>query len=124
MESGEYQWPWLGVRGNSVNLTVVKANDLPTRQGAYIHMVVSGGPAEEAGLQGSSGIEMVDGFEVPVGGDVVIEADGQPVADFSALLVKVSDKSPDDVIELTIFRDGERRQIAVELAPRPSGERP
>jgi hypothetical protein len=36
---------------------------------------------------------MVDGLEVPVGGDVVIEADGQPVADFSALLVAVSDKS-------------------------------
>jgi S1-C subfamily serine protease len=50
IESGAYQWPWLGVRGNSVNLIVVKANSLSTRRGAYIHAVVSGGPAEEAGL--------------------------------------------------------------------------
>jgi S1-C subfamily serine protease len=55
---------------------------------------------------------------------VVIEADGQPVADFSALLVAVSDKSPGDSIELTIIRDGEQERITVELAPRPSGELP
>jgi S1-C subfamily serine protease len=122
IESGAFQWPWLGIRGSSVNLIVAAANNLPTRRGAYIHAVVPGGPAEEAGLQGSSGVERVDGLEVPVGGDVVVEADGEPVSDFSALLVAVSDKRPDDTIELTILRDGERRQIAVELAPRPEGE--
>jgi S1-C subfamily serine protease len=56
-----------------------------------------------------------------VGGDVVIEADGTPVSDFGALLVAVSGKRPDDTIELTVLRDGARRQIAVELAPRPAG---
>jgi S1-C subfamily serine protease len=124
IESGSYQWPWLGVRGNSVNLIVVEANNLSTRRGAYIHAIVSDGPAEKAGMQGSSGTQTVDGLEVPVGGDVVIEADGQPVADFSALLVAVSDKSPGDSIELTIIRDGEQERITVELAPRPSGELP
>jgi 2-alkenal reductase len=124
IESGAYQWSWLGVRGNSVNLIIVDANNLSTRRGAYIHAVVSDGPADQAGLQGSSGMEMVDGLEVPVGGDVVIEADGQPVDDFSALLVAVSDKSPGDAIELTVLRDGERERVTVELAPRPSGELP
>jgi S1-C subfamily serine protease len=101
---------------------VAAANNLPTRRGAYIHAVVPGGPAEKAGLQGSSGMERVDGLEVPVGGDVVVEADGGPVSDFSALLVAVSDKRPDDSIELTVLRDGERTAITVELAPRPAGE--
>jgi len=122
IESGAFQWPWLGIRGSSVNLIVAKANNLSTRRGAYIHAVVSGGPAEKAGLQGSSGLEQVDGLEVPVGGDVVVEADGKPVSDFSALLVAVSDKRPDDSIELTVLRDGARKQITVELAPRPAGE--
>jgi S1-C subfamily serine protease len=122
IESGAFQWPWLGVRGSSVNLIIAKANNLSTRRGAYIHAVVSGGPAEEAGLQGSSRTERVDGIEVPVGGDVVIEADGKSVSDFSALLVAVSDKRPQDTIELTVLRDGARRQISVKLAPRPAGE--
>jgi 2-alkenal reductase len=121
IENQVYQWPWLGVRGGSVNLTIVEANDLPVNRGAYIHAVVSGGPAAEAGLQGSTGTVEVDGFEVPVGGDVVIEADGEPITDFSALLVHVSDRVPGDTIELTILRDGDRQQITVELEPRPSG---
>jgi S1-C subfamily serine protease len=57
-----------------------------------------------------------------VGGDVVVEADGKPVSDFSALLVAVSDKRPDDTIVLTVLRAGARKQITVELAPRPAGE--
>jgi S1-C subfamily serine protease len=52
---------------------------------------------------------------------VVVEADGEPVSDFSALLVRVSDKVPGEAIELTILRDGQRQQITVELEPRPAG---
>jgi S1-C subfamily serine protease len=120
IESGTYQWPWLGVRGSSVNLTLVSANDLPVTRGAYIHAVTPGGPAEAAGVQGSTDTTMVDGFEVPVGGDVVVEADGAPIIDFSALLVAVSGKVPGDTIALTVLRGGERQQIDVALAPRPS----
>jgi S1-C subfamily serine protease len=74
----------------------------------------------EAGLQGSSGTKQVDGFDIPVGGDVIIEADGKQVADFSDLLVDIAFKNPGDVIELTILRDGQRQQVTVELIPRPS----
>jgi S1-C subfamily serine protease len=119
IESGSYQWPWLGVEGTSVNLVIMRANNLEIQQGAYIDGVVPDGPAAEAGLQGSSGTRQVNGFDVPVGGDVVIEADGKPVADFSDLLVDIAFKNPGDVIELTILRDNQRQQVTVELVPRP-----
>jgi 2-alkenal reductase len=122
IERGAFEWPWLGVRGSSVNLTLVEANNLPTQRGAYIHIVVSGGPAEAAGLRGSTGVTRMEGFQVPTGGDVVIEAGGKPVADFSALLFEVSERNPGDTITLTILRDGERKQVTVELVPRPAGE--
>jgi S1-C subfamily serine protease len=124
IESGSYQWPWLGVEGTSVNLVIMKANNLRTQQGAYIDRVIPDGPAAEAGLQGSSGTKQVDGFDIAVGGDVVIEADGKPVADFSDLLVDIAFKNPGDVIELTILRDGQRQWVTVELAARPSGFSP
>jgi S1-C subfamily serine protease len=122
IKTGGYQWPWLGVLGNSVNLTTVEANDLPVNRGAYVHVVVSGGPAEAAGMRGSTGTTSVNGFDVPVGGDVVVEADGELTTDFSALLVQVSEKNPGDTIDLVVLRDGERQQITVELAARPAGE--
>ena len=120
IESGSFQWPWLGVRGGSVNLALSKANGLETQRGAYIHQVVPDGPAAKAGLQGSSGTRILDGFELPIGGDVVVEADGEAVADFSALLIRVAFKDPGDEIELTVLRGDEREQVTVELIARPS----
>ena len=119
IEEGSYPWPWLGVSGLPVNLLVQQANDLPVQRGAYIAQVVDGGPADEAGLQGATGTETILGSDIPVGGDVVVEADGEPIADFTELLDYVAFQQPGDTIELTILRDGERQQVAVELAARP-----
>lgn len=119
IESGSYQWSWLGIEGGSVNLTIMEANDLETQHGAYIDRVVPDGPADEAGLEGSSGVEVIEGLRVPVGGDVIIEVEGTPVIDFSDLLSHIAFKAPGDLVELTILRDGERRRVRVELAPRP-----
>jgi S1-C subfamily serine protease len=62
----------------------------------------------------------VNGLQVSVGGDVVVEADGGPIADFADLLVAVAFKNVGDTIELTVLRNGQRRQIVVALIPRPS----
>jgi S1-C subfamily serine protease len=121
IEEGSYPWPWLGVSGLPVNLLVQEANNLPVQQGAYIAQIVDGGPADEAGLRGATGTETILGADIPVGGDVVVEADGDPIADFTDLLDYVAFQQPDDTIELTILRDGERQQVTVELATRPEG---
>lgn len=118
IEVGEYQWPWLGVEGTDVTLSISLANDLDSQFGAYINSVVDGGPAESAGIRGSSGTRQVDRLVTPVGGDVVVEADGKSINFFSDLLVAVAFKNPGDNIELTIVRDGVRQQIQVELALR------
>ena len=121
IETGSYQWPWLGVEGGSVNLAIMDANDLDTQQGAYINQVIPNSPAERAGLRSSSGEREIGGLSIPVGGDVVIEADGKPVADFSDLLADIASKNPGDAMDLTIIRDGRRRQVTVILTSRPSG---
>jgi 2-alkenal reductase len=120
IEDGSYQWPWLGVSGGPVSLLVQQANDLDTQKGAYIASVVSDSPADTAGLQGSSGSTEVRGIDIPVGGDVVIAADGEPVDDFNDLLAEVAFKSPGDTVELSIIRDGEVESIEVELEARPA----
>ncbi|MFO7742980.1 MAG: trypsin-like peptidase domain-containing protein [Anaerolineae bacterium] len=123
IEEGAYPWPWLGVSGLPVNLLIQEANDLSAQRGAYIVELVQGGPAAEAGLQGATGVETVLGTEVPVGGDVVVEADDEPIEDFTDLLAHVAFQQPGDVVELTILRGGEREQVTVELAVRPENLR-
>ncbi len=121
IEEGSYTWSWLGITGppTGVNLYIAQANDLESQQGAYIHQVIEDGPAAKAGLQGSTGTTEIDGIEWPVGGDVVVEADGEPIVDFADLLVSVAFKRPGDTMDLTIIRDGERQQVTVELETRP-----
>jgi len=120
IERGSYAWPWLGVQGGPVNLLVQEANDLNTQQGAYIAVVVENGPAEEAGLQGAMGEEQILGQPVPVGGDVVVEADGEEIRDFADLLSLVAFKRPGDTITLSVLRNGAEQEIAVDLAARPA----
>lgn len=119
IKEGSYQWPWLGVRGGDVNLFIQEANNLDNQMGAYIAEIISGGPAEQAGLQGSTSTTNVDGVTTPVGGDVVIQANGNQVEDFTDLLVDVAFSNPGEQMELTIIRDGQQRTVTVTLEARP-----
>lgn len=116
---GEYEWPWLGISGTSVNLFIQEANDLESQQGAYVVQVVPDSPAAEAGLQGSEETALVSGIEIPVGGDVITEVNGDPIADYNDLLIKITNSSIGATLELTVIRDGEQQNISVELAARP-----
>lgn len=120
IRTGSYQWPWLGVRGTSVNLLLQEANNLSTQDGAYIVEVVQGGPSEKAGLKGATGTVSVSGFDVPSGGDVIIGVDGQPVQKYNDLLAYISFRDPTATVELTILRGGQQQQLTVQLQPRPA----
>jgi S1-C subfamily serine protease len=119
IEQGAYLWPWLGVTGEEVSLLIARANNLDTQLGAYIHEVVEGGPAAGAGLRGSTSTRTVEGLDVPVGGDVVVGADGNEIVDFDSLLSYTATKNPGDQMVLTILRDGQRQELTVTLEPRP-----
>jgi len=119
IEQGVYAWPWLGVSGTEVSMLVQEANDVDTQDGAYINEVVANSPAAEAGLQGSTAQRRILGQVVPVGGHIIIEVDGEPVEDFTDVLTTVAFRQPGDAVELTVLRDGEQRQMTVELTKRP-----
>jgi S1-C subfamily serine protease len=121
IEQGEFTWPWLGVEGTTAGMLISQANNLDVQHGAYIDNVVNGGPADEAGLRGTTGTTQIDQLAVPVGGDVVVEADGQQINNFDDLLNVIAFHNPGDQLSLTIIREGERREVTVTLAPRPSG---
>ena len=119
IENRTYEWSWLGVQGGKVNPILMEANSLVSEQGAYVDVVIPGSPAEQAGLKGSLKTELIDDMLVPVGGDVVVAVNDQPIANLNDLLVYVAGKEPDDEIELTILRDGQPQQVMVTLKPRP-----
>ncbi len=121
IESGHYDWPWLGVSGYTVNPPLVKAMSLPVEQGAYVSTVTDGGPALATGLIGTTETVTQDGRTVEVGGDVITAIDGQPVKTFDDILVYLSlQTSPGQEVTLTILRDGKYQDIKLQLGTRPS----
>ena len=105
--SGEVRHAFLGVRMT------------PVPGGVAITEVVTGGPAEEAGLKPATGTEVVDGQEVPTGGDVIVEFAGENVTSATALQTAVDTRQPGETVTVTVLRDGSRKTVEVTLAVRP-----
>ncbi|MFZ3151176.1 MAG: trypsin-like peptidase domain-containing protein [Anaerolineaceae bacterium] len=119
IENGSYDYPYLGLSSlNSLSLAMQEALDLPQSTGAYISDIITGGPADKAGLR--AGTHPTQISDLYAGGDLIIAADGQPVKEFSDLLsYMVLNKTPGDVITFTVLRDGKQMDIPVTLGKRP-----
>ncbi|HSB67333.1 MAG TPA: trypsin-like peptidase domain-containing protein [Anaerolineales bacterium] len=121
IESGHYDWSWLGVSGGDVNPYLVKAMNLPVEQGAYVSTLTEGGPALAAGLRGTTETITQDGHTIEIGGDVITAIDGQPVKTFDDMLVYLSlNTSPGQTVKLTLLRDGKYQDVSLQLGTRPS----
>ncbi len=119
IEDGEYDHPYVGVTLLGVSPSVADANDLEQVRGVLIADVLGDGPADGV-LQGSDGSEEVNGVEVPVGGDVILEMAGQPIPTQDALSTFLAlNTSPGDTVPTVVLRDGERTEVALELGVRP-----
>jgi putative serine protease PepD len=92
LRTGEARYPVIGAK--------VVTGDSGSDKGAEISEVVSGTPADEAGLQE---------------GDVVTELDGTRVTDGIALIVAIRSHRPGDQVEFVVTRGGEELTINVTL---------
>jgi S1-C subfamily serine protease len=64
-----------------------------------------------------------DGRPIRVGGDLIVAVDGEPVTKMSDVIAAVDAREPGDELELTVLREGEERDLSVELAERPAAVR-
>jgi S1-C subfamily serine protease len=107
--------PYLGVRFYPVSGDLAEAIKLPPDGGLLIIRIESGSPAEKAGLRGATSAVIVGNLEIPVGGDLVMAADGRATEKGDDLGRVMRTKQAGDILELTIFRDGRIRKVKVTL---------
>ncbi len=118
---GRYAYAWLGIVGRDLDRDTALAMDLPPdRRGALVVEVTADSPAARVGLRGCDETVTIDGADIPIGGDVIVAIDDQPVVGMDDLIVYLVKKThPGQKVTLTVLRDGEERQIAVRLGERP-----
>jgi S1-C subfamily serine protease len=115
---GRYEHPYLKIRTLDVSPSVARANGLDETQGVLV-VDVARGPARGR-LQESTRSRRVDGVEVPVGGDVIVAVDGQPVHSHEGLMRHLLlETEPGHEVELDLRRRGEPVTEVVTLAERP-----
>lgn len=119
ISEGKYDYPYLGVSSlPELDLATQELLGLSQSTGAYVTLVVEGGPADQAGIRGGTQITEVEG--ILAGGDLIIAADGRTINVFSELLsYMLLNKKPGDQIQLTILRNGEQKEVTVTLDKRP-----
>jgi len=124
IKNGKFVHPWIGISGGTLAPVVAKEMGLAeTQRGALVANVTAGGPAEKAGLVGSTKPATIDGQEIKVGGDVITAIDGQPVKRFEDLVTFLARNGKvGQTVKLTILRDGREMPISLTLAARPGAK--
>ncbi|MFN3233736.1 MAG: Do family serine endopeptidase [Alphaproteobacteria bacterium] len=95
---------WLGASGQPVTSALAESLGLDRPIGALVNSIYEGGPADDAGL------------EV---GDVVLEIEGNPVADPQSLASRLATQEIGSKAELRVLRDGEMETIRIVIEPAP-----
>lgn len=109
--------PWLGISGTALTETLANNLSLSVNQGVYVVAVIPNGPAEKAGLKGSS----IDANGQAVsGGDVITAVDGRAVTSVEEISAYLSaNKKVGDSVRLTVLRGGNNVTVSVTLGEFP-----
>ena len=115
---GRASQSYLGVVGQEITPPLADLLNLPAPQGLLIAQLTRAGPAEQAGLRAGRQVVLIGNQEFVIGGDLIVELDGTPVATSSDLTRYLRKKKPGEVARVTIFRGRQRMSVDVTLADR------
>lgn len=98
---------WIGVEVQDISPELAESFKLPSPNGALIAGVLRGGPADKAGIKP---------------GDILLEVDGKPIKDSSAMLNQISALSPGKPAALKLLRSKAELALQVSVGKRPKME--
>ena len=96
---------YMGVEGGDVTPQFQAEFNLVPSQGAFVEQVVSGTPAQTAGLQA---------------GDVIVSINGNPVNSWDDLTIALRSHNPGDKVSLGVYRGSSQLTITVTLGTAPT----
>ena len=93
---------------------------LPVKHGLLVAQVEPGSGAAKAGLHGPTNQAVVAGESWPLGGDIIVQADGVRRRTSNKLSDVLANHKPGDTIELVVYRGNTKQTIEVKLGRQPS----
>jgi serine protease Do len=119
--AGSYTHPYIGITGLDITPEIAEAMGLQEARGFLVTDVTAEGPAAIAGVKGGDLLADINGREIELGGDVILEIDNKTVRKIDDILTYLErEKQVGDTVQLTVLRDGQLQEIPVTLAARPT----
>ena len=113
--------PWLGISAVEVTPQIVEETGINESAGLLVLQVAPGGPADKAGIMGGNELKVIDGGEIPVGGDVITRIDGNVIRTLDDFRSQLRNKQIGDTLEFTLVSaNGDARSVDAILEARPA----
>lgn len=116
-QHGRILHAYLGVTTYQVSKDIADAVNLPVDQGVLVQEAVPGGPAARAGLKAGR-IHTDEG--IVLGGDILVEIDGQKIRKPEDVSAAIADNKPGDRVEIKYYRGDKLESKQVKLGTRPA----
>jgi S1-C subfamily serine protease len=118
IKNGCYGHPWLGIAGGVITPDIAHSAGLPRNyKGIVVSSVQSGGPAENAGLEGLTQNDVSNTQQL---GDIITGIDGHPLRSMDDLINYIDvHKSVGDNVMLTVNRHDQILNFDLVLQARP-----
>jgi S1-C subfamily serine protease len=120
IQKGTVEHAFIGVTAKSVTPQIARLFRLPANHGLLVMGVDPGSGGAAAGLRAGTDTAVVSGESWPVGGDLIVAADGRALGDVDQLRDAVAAKHPGQSLALEIYRGNTKRTLTVKLGRQPS----
>lgn len=112
---------WSGIDGLLVTGALAKALNLPQPAGVLIQRVAGNSIASNLGLQPGTLRVQVEGADLLLGGDVVLNVNGIPVTEndgsYEPILNSIGALKPGDNLVVRVFRQGQVVKLSTRIEP-------
>jgi S1-C subfamily serine protease len=125
VQFGRVRRPTLGIRPLPVpmNRELAQQLDLPVDSGVLVMQVVPGSAAARAGIQGGNQRVYYGNYEIMIGGDLIVEVDGQEVKDNQDLTHLMNNHRSGDTVTVVFYHGKKRVTAHVQLDEAKNGTR-
>jgi hypothetical protein len=117
--------PALGINGINMTPELAERMNLTNSQkGFLVEDIISGGPADLAGIRGGYKVANLNGSDVNLGGDTIVGIDETDVNTLQDIQSYLDTKKIGDVVQIQVIRDGQEITVPLKLGKLQSDQTP
>src|SRR2546429_13138 len=120
IKKGKVEHAFIGMTAKPVTAQIARLFRLPSQSGLLVATVQPGSGAAAAGLRAGPDTAVVSGESWPIGGDLIVSADGVALSSIDQLRDLIAAKQPGQSLSLVVYRGTKKLTLGVKLGRQPS----